>query len=64
MIVGVPVGADGDELNLQLIQGRKGHYIDIRVWDDYQGRGGNTILYRDSVDFLIQALTDLRKEMN
>lgn len=64
MIVGVLVGADGDELTLQLIKGHKGHYVDIRVWDDYQGRGANTILYRDSVDFLIQALTDLRKEMN
>lgn len=52
-----------DEITLTLVQGRNGPYISLHVWDDYEGIGGSTILYKDFADKLIQALTDLRKEM-
>lgn len=52
-----------DEITLTLIQGRNAPYISVHVWDDYEGRGGGTILMANEVDSLISALTNLRGEM-
>lgn len=60
----IQCSSEKDELKLELTQGRERSYINVSLWDDYEGRGGNVCLYLESIDFLIQALTDLRKEMN
>lgn len=60
----IKCSSDGDELELRLTQGRERSYINVSLWDDYEGRGGNVCLYSESIDYMIQALTVLRKEMN
>lgn len=39
-------------------------WLEISVWDDYEGRGGTAGLYSlDEVDRLIASLVEIRKEM-
>jgi hypothetical protein len=59
---------NGDEVTVRLSEyssapaGR--HWVELRVWDDYEGRGGGAALYDlESIDKVIALLQDARKEM-
>lgn len=44
--------------------GGDGKWLEMRVWDDYEGRGGTVGLYNiEEVDRLIASLVEIRKEM-
>lgn len=60
----IECSSDGDELELKLVQGSERKYVNVRLWDDYEGRGGNVCLYAESIDYMIEALTEMQKEMN
>lgn len=55
-----------DEINIYARKryGLDSKWIEISIWDDYEGRGGTAGLYNiDEVDRLIASLIEIRKEL-
>jgi hypothetical protein len=59
---------NGDEVTVRLSEyhsepcGR--HWVELHIWDDYEGRGGSAALYDlESLDKVIAMLQNARKEM-
>lgn len=57
---------NGDEVTVRLYNGTSipNNWVELRVWDDYEGRGGGVALYTtESIDSVIDMLQEMRKEM-